>query len=82
MEEVRSSPGGLVCVSRDLTLSPLVLSDSSSSNLAGCYGTDVVEASSVRVPPYCSAPGSSGERLLGRGLSIVSSPVLAVLSMV
>ncbi len=25
LEEVRSSPGGLVCVSRSLTMSPLVL---------------------------------------------------------
>ncbi len=51
LEEVRSSPGGLVCVSRDLTMSPLVLSDSSSSTGAGCHGTDVAEASSVCLPP-------------------------------
>ncbi len=51
-----------VCVSRDLTMSPLVLSDSSSSPGAGCDGTDVAEASSVRLPPDCSALGSSGER--------------------
>ncbi len=56
LEEVRSSPGGLVCVSRDLTMSPLVLSDSSSSTGAGCHGADVAEASSVRLPPDCSAP--------------------------
>ncbi len=51
LEEVRSSPGGLVCVSRDLTMSPLVLSDSSSSTGAGCHGTDVAEASSVFLSP-------------------------------
>ncbi len=38
LEEVWSSPGGLVCISRDLTMSPLVLSDSSSSTGAGCHG--------------------------------------------
>ncbi len=43
-------------------MSPLVLSDSSSSPGAGCDGTDVAEASSVRLPPDCSALGSSGER--------------------
>ncbi len=82
LEEVRSSPGGLVCVSRDLTMSPLVLSDSSSSTGAGCHGADVAEASSVRLPPDCSAPGSSGESSPGRGSSLVSSPVLAGPSMV
>ncbi len=62
-------------------MSPLVLSDSSSSTGAGCYGTDVAEASSVRLPPDCSAPRSSGESSPGRGSSIVSS-VLAGPSMV
>ncbi len=57
LEEVRSSPGGLVCISRDLTMSPLVLSDSSSSTGAGCHGTDVAEASSVRLPPIALLPG-------------------------
>ncbi len=82
LEEVRSSPGGLVCVSRDLTMSPLALSDSSSSTGAGCHGTEVAEASSVHLPPDCSAPGSSGESSPGRGSSFVSSPVLARPSMV
>ncbi len=55
-------------------MSPLVLSDSSSSTGAGCYGTDdVAEASCVRLPPDCSAPRSSGESSPGRGSSIVSS---------
>ncbi len=82
LEEVWSSPGGLVCVLRDLTMSPLVLSDSSSSTGAGCHGRDVAEASSVYVPPDCSAPGSSGESSPGRGASIISSPVLVGPSMV
>ncbi len=63
-------------------MSPLVLSDSSSSTGAGCHGADVAEASSVRLPPDCSAPGSSGESSPGRRSSLVSSPVLAGQSMV
>ncbi len=51
MEEFWSSPGGLVCVSRDLTMSLLVLSYLSNSIGAGCYGTDVSEASSISLPP-------------------------------
>ncbi len=39
--------GGFVCDSSDIGLSPLALSDSPSSTGAGCYGTDLAEASSV-----------------------------------
>ncbi|KAI2653717.1 hypothetical protein H4Q32_014045 [Labeo rohita] len=42
-------------------MSPLVLSSSSSFPGAGCYGTNVAEASSVRLSPDRSAPGSSRE---------------------
>ncbi len=82
LEEIWESPGRLVCVSRDLTMSPLVLSDLSSSTGAGCHGTDVAEASSVCLPPDRSAPGSSGESLPGRGATTASSPILAGPSMV
>ncbi len=82
LEEVWSSPGRLVCVSRDLTMSPLVLSDSSGSTGSGCHGTDMAEASSVCLPPDCSAPRSSGESSPGRGSSPISIPVLAGPSMV
>ncbi len=58
-------------------LSPLILSNSSSSTGAGCYGTDLAEASSVCLSPDRSAPGSSRESAPGRGPSIASSPVLA-----
>ncbi|KAL0159756.1 hypothetical protein M9458_043481, partial [Cirrhinus mrigala] len=34
---------------------------------AGCHGTDVAEASSVRISPDRSAPGSSGKSAPGRG---------------
>ncbi len=43
--------GGPACDSRDAALSPLVLSDPSSSTEAGCQGTDVAEASSVHLSP-------------------------------
>ncbi len=43
--------GGPACDSRDASLSPLVLSDPSSSTEAGCQGTDVAEASSVHLSP-------------------------------
>ncbi len=49
---------------------------------AGCHGTDVAEASSVRLSPDCSAPRSSGESVPGRSPAATSSPVLAGPSMV
>ncbi len=83
LEEVRLSPGRLVCVSRDLTMPLLVRSDSFSSTGAGCHvQTHGTDTSSVHLPPDCSAPGSSGESSPGRGSSIVSSPVLAGPSMI
>ncbi len=51
----------------------LVLSDSSSSTGAGCHGTDVAKASSVRLSPDRSAPRSSGESAPGRGQSTTGS---------
>ncbi len=77
MESFWPGPGGFVCDSSDIALSPLVLSDSSSSPGAGCYGTDLAEASSVCFSPDRSAPRSSRESALGRGPSVASSPVLA-----
>ncbi len=82
MESFWPVSGGFVCDSSDIALSPLVLSDSSSATGAGCYGTDLAEASSVCLSPDRSAPGSSRESAPGRGLSIASSPVLAGPSMV
>ncbi len=82
LESFWPGTGGSVCDTSDIALSPLVLSDSSSSAGAGCYGTDVAEASSVRLSPDCSAPGSSRESAPGRGPAVASSPVLAGPSMV
>ncbi|KAL0160079.1 hypothetical protein M9458_043804, partial [Cirrhinus mrigala] len=55
---------------------------SSSSPGAGCHGTDVAEAPSVRLSPDRSAPGSSGESTPGQGQPTTGSPVLAGPSMV
>ncbi|KAL0148327.1 hypothetical protein M9458_056389 [Cirrhinus mrigala] len=82
MESVWSSPGGSFCHEGEHTMSPLVLSSSSSSPGAGCHGTDVAEASPVRLSPDRSAPGSSRESAPGRGVPPSSSPVLAGPSMV
>ncbi len=82
LESFWPGTGESVCDSSDIALSPLVLSDSSGSAGAGCYGTDVAEASSVRLSPDCSAPGSSRESAPGRGPAVASSPVLAGPSMV
>ncbi len=57
MESFWPGPGGFVCDSSDIALSPLVLSDSSSSAGAGCYGTDLAEASSVHFSPIALLPG-------------------------
>ncbi len=73
LESVWPSSGGPVCDSGDIALYPVVLSDSSSSSRTGRHGTDVAEASSVRLSPDCSALGSSGESALGWGLSTASS---------
>ncbi len=72
-------PGSTVplCDSGDIAMSPLVLSDSSSSSGTGYHGADLAEVSSVCFSPYCSAPGSSGESVPGQGPSAASSPVLA-----
>ncbi|KAI2663885.1 Transposon Ty3-G Gag-Pol polyprotein [Labeo rohita] len=82
LESVWSSPGGPVCHEGQCTMSPLVLSSSSSSTGAGCHGTDVAEAASVRFSPDRSAPGSSRESAPGWGFPSSSSPVLAGPSMV
>ncbi len=59
--------GGSVATRQTNALSPLVLSDSSSSTGAGCYGTDLAEAPSVRLSPNRPAPGNSRESAPGRG---------------
>ncbi|KAI2646149.1 hypothetical protein H4Q32_030848 [Labeo rohita] len=82
MGDLWAGPSRSLCHEGECTMSPLVLSSSSSSSRAGCYGTDVAKAASVRLSPDRSAPGSSGESTPGRGQHTVSSPVLAGPSMV
>ncbi|KAL0181751.1 hypothetical protein M9458_024157, partial [Cirrhinus mrigala] len=75
MGDLWPSPSGSLCHEGEHAIS-------SSSPGAGCHGTDVAEASSVRLSPDRSAPGSSGESTPGRGQPTISSPVLAGPSMV
>ncbi len=82
MENVLSGGGGPLRNSSECAMSPLVLSSSSSSPRTGRYGTDMAEASSVRLSPDRSAPGSSDESTPRRCSPTVSSPVLAGPSMV
>ncbi len=56
-----------VCVSRDFSLSTLVLPHASSSSWAGCDGVDMAEASYICISPDRSAPGSPGESSPGPG---------------
>ncbi|KAG1924652.1 hypothetical protein F2P79_026026, partial [Pimephales promelas] len=80
--EVRPSGGGLICVSRDDTLSTVVLPHTSSPAGVGCPRADVAEAGSVRFSPNRSAPSCSGESPSRRDQPSFSSPVLAGPSMV
>ncbi len=58
MEGVRPGAIGSVCISRDVSLSTLVLPHASSSSQNGRDGADVAEASSILIFPDRSAPGS------------------------
>ncbi len=63
MEGVRPGTSGSVCVSRDVSLSILVLPHASSPR----DDTDMAEVSSVCISPDCSAPRSTGESSPGPG---------------
>ncbi|KAI2653807.1 enzymatic polyprotein [Labeo rohita] len=65
MESVWSSPSGSLCHEGEHAMSPLVLSSSSSSPGAGCYGTDMAEASSpvLAGPSMVLGPDFSPRRL-------------------
>ncbi|KAL0150783.1 hypothetical protein M9458_053901 [Cirrhinus mrigala] len=77
LESFRPGSGGPLRYSGECAMSPLVLSDSSSSTGAGCHGTDVAEASSVRFSPDRSAPGSSGEGLAHSTLRVYLAAISA-----
>ncbi len=82
MEGVRPGTSGSVCVSRDVSLSTLVLALASSSSRTGRDGADVAEALSVCFSPNCSAPGSPGESSPGPGSTTSHCPTVAGQSMV
>ncbi len=77
MEGVRPGTSGSVWVSRDVSLSPLVLPHASSSSRTERDGADVAEASYVCISPDCSAPGSPGESSPGPGSTTSHCPALA-----
>ncbi len=75
MEVVRPGTSGSVCVSRDISLSTLVLPHASSSSQTGRDGADVAEASSVCFSPDRSAPSrESWREFAGTGLYYFSLP--------
>ncbi len=78
MEGVRPGTSASVCVSRDVSLSTLFLPHASSSSRIGRDGADVSEASSVRISPDRSAPGSPGESLPGPGSTTSHCPAVAL----
>ncbi len=82
IEGVRPGTSGSVCVSRDVSLSTLVLTHASSSSRTGCDGADVAEASSVCISPDHSAPRSPGESLPGPGSTFSHCPAVAGQNMV
>ncbi len=82
MEGVRPGTSRSVCISRDVSLPTLVLPHASSSSRTGCDDTDVAEASSVRISPDRSAPGSTGESSPGPGPTTSYCPAVAGQSMV
>ncbi|XP_051756294.1 uncharacterized protein LOC127516053 [Ctenopharyngodon idella] len=82
MEKFRSSRSRPICIGRVNPVSTLVLPNTSSTFGSGCHGTDVAEATSVRISPVRSAPGGSGESTPGGGQPDTGSPVLANQDMV
>ncbi len=73
MESFGQGSGGSVCDSSDIALPPLVISDSSSFAGAGCYGTDLAEASSVRLFPIALLTGVL-ERVRRDGVHLLLKP--------
>ncbi|KAK9957703.1 hypothetical protein ABG768_011926 [Culter alburnus] len=82
MEKFRSRRSRPLCFGRVNPVSTLVLPHSSSTSGAGCHGTDVAEAASVRISPDRLAPGSSGESTPGGGQPNTGGSLLANQNMV
>ncbi len=79
IEGVRPGTSLSVCVSRDISLSTLVLSHVSSSSRTGRDGADVAEASPVCISPD---PGSPRESSPGPGSTNSYCPAVVGQSMV
>ncbi len=73
MESFGPGLGGSVCNLSDIALSPLDISDSSSSAGARCYCTDLAKASSVCLSPITLLTGIL-ENGPGWGPSIAKTP--------
>ncbi len=82
MEGVRPGTSGSVCVSRDVSLSTLVLPHASSCSRTGRDGIDMAEALSICISPICSAQGSPVESSPGAGSTTSHCPAVAGQSMV
>ncbi len=82
MEGVRPGTRGSVCVSRDVSVSTLVLPHASSSTRTGCDGADVAEASYLCISPDRSAPGSPEKSSPGPGSTTFHCPAVAGQSLV
>ncbi len=80
MEGVRPGISGSVYISRDVSLSALVLPHASSSSRTGCDEIDMDEASSVCISPDRSGPRSTGDSSPGPTTSYF--PTVAGQSMV
>ncbi len=80
--EILRSGGGPLCFTGDSTMSPLLLSDSSSSLGSGCYGPYVAQTGSLRISPDRSAPGSPGQGPSTGGSPLTVSAPLADQNMV
>ncbi len=77
MEGVWPGTRGSVCVSRDVSLSTLVLPHASSSTRTGCDGADVAEASYLCISPDRSAPGSPEKSSPRPGSTTFHCPAVA-----
>ncbi|KAI2656086.1 Transposon Ty3-G Gag-Pol polyprotein [Labeo rohita] len=80
--KILRSRGGPLCFTGDSTMSPLLLSDSSSSPGSGRDGPHVAQTASVRISPDCSAPGSPSQGPSTGVSPLIDSAPLADQSMV
>ncbi|KAI2653825.1 putative V-type proton ATPase subunit H 2 [Labeo rohita] len=80
--KILRSRGGPLCFTGDSAMSPLLLSDSSSSPGSGHDGPYVTQTASVHISPDCSAPGSPSQGPSTGVSPLIDSAPLADQSMV